>query len=376
VWSPPESAGAFQGLFGAFALDARGTLVGVVGSGAVYAMSKPIDGAVTPFETIRPPAERLRLSDEPALALAPDGSGAAAWHETVQGLEGTVPFNTFGITAAAHTSDGSWGPPEFVVGPGPPNTPVGETPTVAAGAGGRAAVVWLGANGQHQAALLDSNPPRLSAVTAPEQAVAGTQVALSATAADDFAGLAGPPAWDLGDGTTASGASVTHAWSAPGTYTVAVTATDAAGNVARAERQVVVAAQPPTPAPAASTGAARALCATRAVLSGSVDGHGLAATTRFAYGMRSTNRTTPARSSAVGTGRQGVHATVAGLRPGTRYRVRLVAVSANGTTRGALRSFRTPPARLGPWRTRPRMVPKGYQLMRVGIRYLARARAC
>ena len=381
VWSAPESAGAFPGLVGDFALDIRGTLVGVVGYGAVSALSKPIGGEVAPFTTIRAVGGG-RFSEEPALALAPDGSGVAVWHEIVQGLDatGTVPVNAFGVTAAVRSSDGSWGPQEFVVGPGPPNTPIAEAPAVAADAGGHAAAARLGANDQVQAALLDPNPPALGSVGVPEQAVAGTPVTLSATAADDFSGLAGPPVWGLGDGATATGGAVTHTWSAPGTYTVSVTATDVAGNVARTERRVAVAAPPPASAPAASTGAAHAVCATRAVLNGFVDGHGLAAATRFTYGVRSTNRTTPARTAAAEPARQGVRASVAGLRPGTRYLVRLVAASAGGTSRGALRTFRTPRARLGPWRTRPRAVPKGYRLVRVhaggGVRYVLRARAC
>jgi PKD domain-containing protein len=379
VWSPPESAGAFPGLFVDFALDARGTLVGVVGYGAVAALSKPIGGEVTPFTTIRAVGGG-RFSDEPALALAADGSGVAVWHEIVQGLDatGTVPVNAFGVTAAVRASDGTWGPQEFVVGPGPPNTPIAEAPAVAAGVGGHGAAAWLGANDQVQAALLDATPPTLGAVGVPEEAVAGTPVALSAAPADDFSGLGGPPAWDLGDGATATGTALTHAWSAPGTYTVAVTVADAAGNLGRVERRIVVASRPP--APDAATGAARAVCATRAVLTGSIDGHGLAATARFTYGSRSTNRSTPSRAVAAGTTRQGVRESVQGLRPGTRYVVRAVAESSGGTTSGAVRSFRTPPARLGPWRSAPRAVPRGYRLVRRAaggrVRYVARARAC
>ena len=59
-------------------------------------------------------------------------------------------------------------------------------------------------------------------------------------------------AWQFGDGATASGAEVSHAYEIPGTYTVAVTATDAVGNATTETRTVAIAAaptQPPAPLP-------------------------------------------------------------------------------------------------------------------------------
>src|SRR5215211_2001398 len=53
---------------------------------------------------------------------------------------------------------------------------------------------------------------------------------MSATARDRWSG---PPTirWEFGDGSTATGASVSHAYAAAGTLAVRVTATDGAGNV-------------------------------------------------------------------------------------------------------------------------------------------------
>ena len=48
-------------------------------------------------------------------------------------------------------------------------------------------------------------------------------------------------AWDFGDGAVGAGASVSHAYAVPGTYTVALRLTDAVGNVSTAARQIQVA---------------------------------------------------------------------------------------------------------------------------------------
>ena len=93
-----------------------------------------------------------------------------------------------------------------------------------------------------RAAVHDVTPPVLSGVIVPATATAGTPVAMSAKASDTWS-----PAtmtFAFGDGTTATGNSVSHAYEAAGTYTVTVTATDAAGNAAMAQRTVTAVAGP------------------------------------------------------------------------------------------------------------------------------------
>jgi hypothetical protein len=88
----------------------------------------------------------------------------------------------------------------------------------------------------------------------PAPAVAGTPVAMSATASDTSGATV---AWDLGDGGAASGGSVQHAYAAPGTYAVTVTATDGAQNDTVVRRQITVTAPAGpvvTPAPAPGGG--------------------------------------------------------------------------------------------------------------------------
>ena len=77
---------------------------------------------------------------------------------------------------------------------------------------------------------------------------------MSAGVTDDWSGLgAGQPSWTFGDGGTGAGASVSHAFAAPGTFTVTIGAQDALGNAAAAvTRQIVVSnakGAPPPPPP-------------------------------------------------------------------------------------------------------------------------------
>jgi len=73
---------------------------------------------------------------------------------------------------------------------------------------------------------LDTTAPDASSISVGD-ATAGESVAFSISDADSPIASA---QWDFGDGTSASGASVSHTYDSAGTYNVTVTATDAAGN--------------------------------------------------------------------------------------------------------------------------------------------------
>jgi len=122
---------------------------------------------------------------------------------------------------------------------------------------GNATAVWAAddvrAAAHHyrvQGAGFDAAAPALTAVTVPATATAGTPAAMSAAASDRW----GPVTlrWAFGDGATATGGAVAHAFGASGPFDVGVTATDAAGNVTGAVRRVTVSAPhvaPPPPPP-------------------------------------------------------------------------------------------------------------------------------
>ena len=96
----------------------------------------------------------------------------------------------------------------------------------------RGAIVLLA--GLALAAPATAAPPAVTAVATPSSGVAPLRVTL--VASGDAAGYA----WDLGDGATAAGATVTHVYPA-GRFTATVTATSPAGEVAQAQVQIVVA---------------------------------------------------------------------------------------------------------------------------------------
>jgi PKD repeat protein len=76
----------------------------------------------------------------------------------------------------------------------------------------------------------------------------GLSVALDGSGSTDADGTVEDWAWELGDGATADGPSVTHAYAAPGTYTVRLTVTDDAGATATTTTTVEVSAPAGPPA--------------------------------------------------------------------------------------------------------------------------------
>lgn len=128
-----------------------------------------------------------------------------------------------------------------------------------------------GAETLASASLLDAAGPLLAGLSIPATATAGRPVAFSVAPLDQLSGL-GSTTWSFGDASTASGASVTHTFANPGTYTVAVTAADTLGNATTQTGAITV-----LPAPSAFTLPAFVLAPVPAVLDSStvtVDSHG------------------------------------------------------------------------------------------------------
>ncbi len=97
-------------------------------------------------------------------------------------------------------------------------------------------------NHQLRAAAFDGGPPILLGASVPATATVGQPVSLSASLVDLWSGLgAGQPTWSYSDGTPpASGASVTHTFAAPGTYTVTLSADDALQNTTTSTYSIAV----------------------------------------------------------------------------------------------------------------------------------------
>ena len=124
------------------------------------------------------------------------------------------------------------------------------------------------------------------------------------------------------------------------TYHYRVVATNAAGTARGGDRSFRTAA-PPSP-PGATTGGVRAVTAGSATLTGSVDPNGAATTYHFEYGTTSSlGSRTPDHNAGAGQDPVNVSAAVSGLAANDRISYRVVATSASGTRRGAIRSFTT-----------------------------------
>ena len=91
--------------------------------------------------------------------------------------------------------------------------------------------------------VVDRTPPAVSIAGAPTTVKAGDLVSLQASVSDATSGLAGAAQWTWGDNTGGgSGDAVTHTFTQPGTYEVALTVADAAGNTATAKKAIAVTA--------------------------------------------------------------------------------------------------------------------------------------
>jgi hypothetical protein len=130
----------------------------------------------------------------------------------------------------------------------------------------------------------------------------------------------------------------------PGTtYHYRLVATNATGSTFGADRSFMTAVpRPPGGAPVVSTGRVKAVTATSATVSGSVNPKGLATIYFFQYGPTAAyGSQTPAASAGDGTASVHVSAAVGSLAPNSTYHYRLVATNASATRAGADRSFKT-----------------------------------
>jgi hypothetical protein len=171
----------------------------------------------------------------PFAGVTASGFPVVAWGTTVSGS---------GVPHAAFRSGGVWHASELT-----PRVARGTLPEngvylgdLAVDGEGNAVTAWEDPSGT-SAAGFDGTAPRFTAFSLPAGGSAASPLSFSAAADDNWSG---PPAlsWRFGDGGTASGASVSHIYTAGGTYTAVARATDGAGNVTERSGPVGVAAAP------------------------------------------------------------------------------------------------------------------------------------
>jgi hypothetical protein len=112
---------------------------------------------------------------------------------------------------------------------------------------GNAAAAWEDSTGRIQVSAFDGGAPSLGLVSVPPSSQRGAAVPMSVSPFDTWSPVS--VSWSFGDGQTASGTSVSHAYGAPGIFNVTVTATDAAGNGSTVTTPILVVQPPPPPPP-------------------------------------------------------------------------------------------------------------------------------
>jgi PKD domain len=182
------------------------------------------------------PANLSSGNDNPLfyeLAIGDDGDAIVVW----SGDNGAGEIVRAAVRPAG---SGSFGAPVVIS----QSSPDFFHPRPSMDAGGDATVVWTRDNGTHsivQWAGYDADPPQLRDVSIPAAAKVGDTVQFSASSSDVW--LVGGPSFDFGDGGHAEGNSVSHVYSAPGSYTVGVTAVDALNKTATATGTILVKAR-------------------------------------------------------------------------------------------------------------------------------------
>jgi PKD domain len=183
-----------------------------------------VDGSVAwsaPVTLARDPA-----ASDPQIAAAESGNAVAVW------LSGAGTVQAALRPAATRT----WQPAVTISEPGASH------PRVAVDMKSDVLVVWnqtTGDNVEVESSSLSASGPLLR-LLAPKRAHVHRRAIFDAYALPWFAPIVNSPEWDFGDGKTATGARVQHAYARRGLYTVSVTQTDASGGRTTARVTVTV----------------------------------------------------------------------------------------------------------------------------------------
>ncbi|HEX3361786.1 MAG TPA: PKD domain-containing protein [Solirubrobacterales bacterium] len=191
----------------------------------VQAASRPAGGS---WEAPVDLSAAGRNAFAPQVAFDPGGDAVAVWENETDHIGET----------ASRPGGGSW--------QAPADLSAGQeafAPQVAVDPGGDAVAVWESYDGGYiaQAAAYDATGPQLRSLSIPAAGTVGQSLAFSVSPLDVWSAL-GPVSWNFGDGAGASGAGVSHTYTAPGNYTVTLSAGDSLGNLSSATAQVSITA--------------------------------------------------------------------------------------------------------------------------------------
>jgi hypothetical protein len=287
AWQGPADVPGSNGLLEDAAFDAQGNalIVWTTAGAVAQAAFRPAGGA---WQAVPDSLSSGGTATAPSVAFDPQGNAIAVWQH--DGPKGST------VQAALRPAGGGWQQPALDLGPGQLAVPgvtfdaqgnalafwshqgdTGDnvvqaafrpaggawqsardvsTPghyaygNVAAFDGqGDALIVWQHSNAAMngmvdvQAAGYDAAGPTLGGLSVPASGTAGQPLSFAVSPLDAWSALGGTQ-WTFGNDGTATGASVTHTFAAPGSYPVTVTGTDALGNTTKATRNVTIAAAP------------------------------------------------------------------------------------------------------------------------------------
>jgi len=167
---------------------------------------------------------------EPALAVDASGDAVAVWASN----NGKQVLRSSSRPAGS----ASWGSPT----PLPTEVPLQPEPSLGIDGQGDALASYVRYTGSYEieADAYDAAGPLLNGLSIPTSATVGQALSFSVSPFDVWSAL-GATTWSFGDGATATGTGVSHAYTEPGSYTVTVTGTDALGNATSASGTVAVA---------------------------------------------------------------------------------------------------------------------------------------
>ena len=240
VWQAPVdvSAGGQDAFDPVVALDAQGgaTAAWERFNGANYIVQSAIRPAGGVWQAPVDLSVTGQNASLPQVALDAHGNADAVWERS----NGATDI----VQGATRPAGGTWQAPVDL-------SALGQNalnPQIALDLQGNATAVWQRFNATNyivQAAGYDAAGPQLHGVSIPVSGTAGLPLSFSISPLDVWSPIASTN-WSFGDGQSATGASVTHAYSNPGSYTVTASSADTLANATSTAENITITLPQPT----------------------------------------------------------------------------------------------------------------------------------
>lgn len=197
----------------------------------VLEADRPAGGAFASPQSVSDPSLETGPNgpQSPVVGSSPNGETLIAWVRYPEPSR---------VEAAARPPGGIFGPQQPISPDGKSGTV--EEPKLAFDDAGDAVAAWR-SNFVVEWAAHDATAPLLGGLSIPASAVVGVPVAFSVSPFDTFSPL-GATTWSFGDGAGATGTVVSHIFTRPGTFAIALSSADTLGNATSATGSIAVTA--------------------------------------------------------------------------------------------------------------------------------------